>query len=48
MGAAWIEKQPKDYYGHYMSDVPYPKFEMPTWGEILAKGWNKTLDGLAA
>jgi hypothetical protein len=45
---AWAAKLPKDYNGHYVSDVPYPKFEMPTWGDILAKGWNRTLDGLQA
>jgi hypothetical protein len=45
---AWIHKQPKDYNGHYVADEPFPKFEMPTWGEILAKGWNKTLDGMLA
>ncbi len=45
---AWIQKQPKDYYGNYVSDEPFPKFEMPTWNEICANDWNRTLDGLAA
>ena len=45
---AWIEKQSKDDYGQYVADEPFPKFEMPTWSEIVERDWHKTLDGLAA
>ena len=44
----WIRKQPLDQNGHYVASEPYPNFQIPTWGEIVVKGWNKTLDGLAA
>ena len=45
---AWASGKPRDYSGYVISDEIFPVFRPPTWGEILAKGWNKTLDGLAA
>ena len=42
----WAEKQPKNYLGQIVSDETFPRFEAPTWGEIVAQGLNVKLDWL--
>ncbi len=40
----WRAEQPKDRLGRIISDVPPPVLRLPTWREILERGWHKLPD----